>query len=265
MSADPKPAPAGMSLRAAMELRYPGDRYAVFYDVPDNVGLDSRRRADAIAFGMWKSVGRLIEGFEFKASRSDWLREVKQVEKADPFIERCDRWWLVTTDATIAKLEEIPACWGWLSLTPTGLRVQKPAAKLREYSPTMDRLFVFGVLRKAAEPTTSEEYERRLTEYRRKTDAEIEERVRRGVELANGSHGRLLKKVEAFEKGLGMKLEDWRAENVAKIAAELAKISYEPHGLDAVDRALEVQQRTLANLQECLQLARDAIKPKEAP
>lgn len=259
---DQAPAPQGMSLRAAMSQRYPGDRYALFYDVPDNVGLDSRRRADAIAFGMWKSVGRLIEGFEFKASRSDWLREVKLVDKADPFIDRCDRWWLVTTDAKIAKLEEVPACWGWLSLTPTGLRVQKPAEKLREYSPTMDRLFVLGVLRKASEKATPAELEERMAEYRRKIDAEVEERIRDGIERSNGNHARLLKKVEAFEKELGCTLSDWRAGSVAKIAHELAKMGYDAAGLQQIDNVLATQQTTLANLQECLTLARAQIGRK---
>lgn len=263
--AEAPPPAAPISLRAAMALRYPSDRYALFYDVPDNVGVNARRRADAIAFGVWKSVGHAIDGFEFKASRSDWLREVKQVEKADPFIERCDRWWLVTTDATIAKLEEVPACWGWLTLTPTGLRMQKPAAKLREYDPRMDRMFAFGVLRKAAEPQTNEDLDRLMIDYRNSVDASVAERVRRGVELQQGALPRLLKKVEAFEAAIGMKLDDWKCESVAKIAVELAAMSYEPHGIAAVDRALETQQRTLATLQECLALARAAVQHLPSP
>ena len=85
---------------------------------------------------MWGSSGRLIQGYEVKASRSDWLRELKQTEKSDPFTSRCDRWWLITGSQDIAKLEEIPACWGWMSATAHGLRVQKPAPDLgRERAP----------------------------------------------------------------------------------------------------------------------------------
>src|ERR1700734_3267187 len=88
------------ALQDLLAAKYPRDRYALFFDVPDNVGTNQRRRADAIAVGCWNSVGHLVEGFELKVSRSDWLREVASVNKADPFIERCDRWWLVTSSPT---------------------------------------------------------------------------------------------------------------------------------------------------------------------
>src|SRR5215510_9792636 len=90
-------------LMRMLREKYPGDRYALFFDVPDAVSLQQRRRIDALAFGIWQSVGRDIVAFELKVSRSDWLREVKQVDKADPFIAMCDRFWPVTADAKIAK------------------------------------------------------------------------------------------------------------------------------------------------------------------
>lgn len=245
-----------MTIHAALALRYPPNAWAVFFDVPDNVGVNSRRRADALAFGLWKSVGHVIEGFEFKASRSDWLRELKDVTKADPFIERCDRWWLVTTDAAIAKLEELPACWGWLSLTKSGLRVQKPAPRLREWSGTMDKLFALGVLRKAAEPQTSEELERAVSENRRQFEERVEETAQRRAEFITRENKRLAEKVAGFEAKIGMSLSDWQCEHVAKIAVELAKLSYGADGLDAIDAELAAKQRTLEKLLECLKLAR---------
>lgn len=86
-----------------LRAKYPRDRYALFFDVPDAVSLQQRRRIDALAFGIWQSVGREIHGFEIKVSRGDWLREVKQVDKADPFIAVCDRFWLVTSDYKVAS------------------------------------------------------------------------------------------------------------------------------------------------------------------
>lgn len=134
MTADmPLEKPEKLSTPALEELlraKYPRDRYALFFDVPDAVSLDQRRRIDALAVGIWRSVGRHIEGFELKASRSDWLRELKHVDKADPFVALCDFFWLVTADSTIAKLDEIPACWGWIAATKNGLRIQRPASRL---------------------------------------------------------------------------------------------------------------------------------------
>src|SRR5271170_5898795 len=124
--------------------------YVFLFDVPNIVGTNSTRRCDGIALGMWGSTGRLIHGFEVKASRSDWLREVKDVSKADPFIEQCDRWWLVTGHLSIAKPEEIPDAWGWMVATKSGLRIQRPARPL----PTdhnLKRLWAFALIRVAAD------------------------------------------------------------------------------------------------------------------
>lgn len=123
--------------------------YVVLFDVPNIVGIRQERRCDAIAIGMWGSTGRLIHGFEVKVSRGDWLREVKDVSKADPFIEQCDRWWLVTGDLSVAKPEEIPAAWGWMNATKTGLRIQRPAQPLPQDETRIRRLWAFALIRRA--------------------------------------------------------------------------------------------------------------------
>jgi hypothetical protein len=130
-----------------LQSKYGREQYAVFFDVGDAIGTKYRRRADAVAVGFWGSTGRLIEGFEIKQSRADWLREVKAVAKADPFLELVDKWWLVAPDGT-AKAEELPACWGWMTATKHGLRVQRPAALLPSAGGKIDRLFALELFRK---------------------------------------------------------------------------------------------------------------------
>lgn len=126
--------------------------HKVFFEVSDEVGYGARRRIDAISIGMWKSSARLIQGYEFKASRADWLRELKVAEKADPFIMRCDRFWLVTDSEDIAKLEEIPATWGWMARSKRGdgLRVLRPAHQLGNDTGPIDRLFAYSLFRHQA-------------------------------------------------------------------------------------------------------------------
>lgn len=262
MADDQATEPPALTLPAAMRAKYPPEQYAMFFDVPDNVGLKSHRRADAIACGCWGSTGHLIHGFEFKASRSDWLRELKAVDKADPFILRCDRWWLVTTSKEIAKVEEIPACWGWLNLTKTGLRVEKPAPALHDPHPaTIPRLFMLAILRKLQdEMVDGAELRRRVEAANQAAEAKIAERVEARVKDFDRDAARLRDKVATFEKELGLPLTDWRAAHVAKIALELAKMNYSADSLDEIDEVLAGHEKTLGNLLECVKLGRAQCK-----
>ncbi len=120
-------------LREALLARYPRPAWALFFEVPNGKGArgGTSRYADAIAVGLWPSVGHEIHGFEFKSSRSDWLSELKQPEKANSIMKRCDRWWLLTeTQGVVAVVEEIPKYWGFLHYTGKRLKVVKPAPQL---------------------------------------------------------------------------------------------------------------------------------------
>lgn len=257
----PEPPQIQRTFPTLLEEKYPRDRYALFFDVPDNVGLKANRRADAIAVGLWGSVGHLIDGFEFKATRSDWLREVKLVDKADPFIARCDRWWLVTWDKDIAKPEEIPECWGWMAATKGGLRVQRPAPRLPQPADgSLQRLFVIGILRKLQEyRTMSPELQREIERVRAEAAASIDRRVEQRLAHHRVDGQRALERVAAFEKDIGMKLEDWHCADVAKIAIELQKMRYGADSLRVVDDELAKQETTLGHMLECLKLARAQI------
>lgn len=250
------------ALQAMLAEKYPRDRYALFFDVPDNVGTNQQRRADAIAIGCWRSVGHLIDGFELKISRADWLREVASVTKADPFVERCDRWWLVTGSTAIAKAEEIPACWGWMAVTKGGLRVQKPAPRLPQ--PDVDRvhrLFMVGILRKLqADMTKTPEVAQMLEAASKKREEEIEWRIKLRTQSQADQLARLQAKVSKFETDSGLKLDDWRLGNVAKLAQAMADLSTGgAKSWDKVATALEHQENTLGHLIECVRLARATI------
>lgn len=247
-------------LQELLAARYPSDRYALFFDVPDKVGTNQRRRADAIAIGCWNSVGHLVEGFEMKVSRSDWLREVKQVQKADPFIERCDKWWLVTADASIAKEDEIPACWGWMAATKSGLRVQRPAQRLPQDDSKIDRMFAIGLFRKMqGDMLASPEVRRVLKSAADVRDAEIEKQVIWRTERNTRRINELTQRIEKFETSSGLKLDDWRLGDVGKLARVIADMSADEGFNDAVDKQLDKQERSLSELVERIKDARAAI------
>jgi hypothetical protein len=228
--------------------------HVVIFDVPDSVGMDQRRRADAIAVGMWRTSGRLIHGFEVKVSRSDWLRELKDTRKADPFLERCDAWWLVAP-VDIIKIEEVPAAWGWLAPTKGGvaLRVQKqPIAK--PVLPGMDRAFAFGLIRCINESAASDE---KVQAARRKAEEYAEERIQRiEREHARSMAHRdsaLQKRVDLFEKASGIRMEDY---NLGQIG-EVVKVLREIHG--DWNSAAATIKRSVNALETCLRNHENAL------
>lgn len=111
-----------------------GPRYVVAEHVRNYCGfagyrtITPLRTADALVVDLWPSSGHVIHGFEVKVSRSDWLTELKDPEKAEAFKPFCDYWWLVVPDAAIVR-DDLPAGWGLLALTPAGLRARVPAPK----------------------------------------------------------------------------------------------------------------------------------------
>jgi hypothetical protein len=138
------------ALHARYNGRYGnGPRYAVAEHVRSHCSFDARRTADFVAMDLWKS-GRLdLHGHEVKVSRSDWLRELKQPEKAAEFIPYMNRWWLVIADAAMVRAGELPAGWGMIVLAGPVLRVVKHAPRRDAKPLTPTRLA--GLLRAVAQ------------------------------------------------------------------------------------------------------------------
>jgi len=107
-----------------------GSRYAYARHVRSHAGFDARRTADFMAMDLWPSKGLPLHGHEVKVSRSDWLTELRQPEKADEFKQYMNFWWLVTSDPTIVRKDELPADWGLMTVRCGRLFVSRSAPKL---------------------------------------------------------------------------------------------------------------------------------------
>jgi hypothetical protein len=115
-------------------------------------GFDARRTIDAVSIGLWPSRGMLLDGYEIKVSRSDWLRELKAPAKAEEFAALVDRLWLVVSDASIVKDGELPPGWGLLVRRGKILRQAVAAERLhegKELPPGFGRSFLVPLLRSA--------------------------------------------------------------------------------------------------------------------
>lgn len=213
--------------------------YIVLFDCPDSVGMKQERRCDAVALGMWGRTEYTVNGFEIKVSRGDWLRELKQPKKSDPFIDKVDKWWLVTGNITVAKPEEIPDYWGWMNATGSGLRIMRPAKAIgsADGMVSMNRKWAYGLIQRAHRGA-AEEITRQV--HKRIDEAMAREKERLEAEYANRNrdyyktmYESLKAKVDAAEASSGLELDSWRfgtPENVGRIAKALHKLQGDGYG-----------------------------------
>lgn len=136
-------------LRAAMMKKYSGDGYAILWEVGNATGGHCHRHADALVMSLWPSRGLTLQGFELKCSRTDWLKELKDPEKADAIARYCHGWSVVVTDQKIIQPGELPATWGLWTLDENGeLKLVKMATENQHQVP-LDWRFMAAVLRQA--------------------------------------------------------------------------------------------------------------------
>ncbi len=104
--------------------------YITLEEVRDATGFDGVRTADALAISLYRSRGKAIWGFEMKVSRNDWLKELKQPEKAESIMRYCNYWGLVVPSKDIVKEGELPATWGMYVAQKNRLKCVVPCPKL---------------------------------------------------------------------------------------------------------------------------------------
>lgn len=85
---------------------------------------------DFLSVACWPSLKYIVHGHEIKASRSDWLRELKDPFKSLYPKAMCDMWWLVAPQG-VAKEEELPEGWGFLEWNGYSFWMVRKATLLR--------------------------------------------------------------------------------------------------------------------------------------
>lgn len=156
--------------------------------------------ADIMILGAWHSSGNLLEGFEVKVSRADWMNEVKNPTKCLPSKQYCHKWWLVIADASMVKEGELPDDWGMMAVENGALKIIKKAPMLEPVPLAMD--FVASLLRTDARESIPLDVHRdQLKDYKRDIEAEYKKR-----------YAGLLKFVKDLHSELGIKLENSNSE-----------------------------------------------------
>lgn len=132
-------------LRAALRSAHPDDEYVVLFEVPDRTGRAPAARADALVMTLWPSRGCEITGFEIKASRGDWLAELKAPAKADHVMRYCERWCVLAAPGVVREAE-LPGGWGLWELRGDGTLQRRVQPALRDCEPP-SRGFLAALLR----------------------------------------------------------------------------------------------------------------------
>ena len=120
-----------------------GGRYVVARHVRSHAGFEAKRTADFVAMDTWPSSRFAIHGHEVKVSRSDWLHELKQPEKAAEFVPYMDYWWLVVSDAAIVREDELPDGWGLMAVRGGKLVAVRQAPRRKPLPLTETRIAAF--------------------------------------------------------------------------------------------------------------------------
>lgn len=233
---------------AALRLKYPAPEYALFCEVADSTGGPASRSIDVLVQSLWPSRGLDLVACEIKVSRSDWLRERKNPEKAEMIAQYCDRFYVVVGTAGIVKPEELPPNWGLMQPRGNSLVIAKEAVKLEPLP--MSRRFLAAILRRAAESGRSgiaEEIRQAKSEAVKEYKAKQERAVvvKTGhlgvsrVTTIEAQHEELKRVIERFENASGVSINQWHGATKIGQAVKLVlsgQLQQEKYTIDMMER-----------------------------
>lgn len=214
-------------IAAAMRVKYPSNAYAVLFEVANATGFGCNRHADALVMSLWPSRGLHVTGFEFKASRSDWVKELKDPSKAEAVAQYCDYWTLAVADESIVKPGELPFGWGLMAVAGKTLKTITEPTRLEAKPWT--REFQAAVLRSVAEPAAAIDYVA-LNVAREEGRKEAAETAERREKQWEKQFRDLLEKVSEFESSTGIAISNrWGGVDSRKVTLAMTALADGKH------------------------------------
>lgn len=209
-------------------------------------GFDATRSADALAFGMYRSRGQVLIAFEKKVSRSDWLRELKDPDKAEPIAQYCDYFNVVVPAFGIARIEELPIPWGLMVVDRQKRKVTvAKKAELLKAAP-FSRPFLCALVKQAIDVMRAPS-EHELREAHAQGFKEGVEQGERECKWKIDQLTKLQATVEEFEKASGVHVNSYDG---PKIGAAVAVVRQVLAGDDRTLRELQWAERELTSALE---------------
>jgi hypothetical protein len=237
--------------------RHEGPGWQVFTELWNGTGGRAKRRADAVAMGLWPSRGYEIHGYECKASRGDVRRELVEPSKADEVGKYCDYWWLVVEDPKMTDGLMLPLSWGLLAPRNRVLRIVTQAKK-RPAEP-IDRAFAAAMLRSVNGHWVPQAEHQKVLEERNQAINDAVQRERAsGNDQAKRELEALRATVRTFEQASGIEIQHgWQNKEVGEAVRVLvdAQSMFQrlKHRIGALRNAAELETQ---NAKQCREAAR---------
>ncbi|MFA5056527.1 MAG: hypothetical protein WC485_00300 [Opitutaceae bacterium] len=197
-------------VKNALRFHFDSRAYALLWEVGNGTGMNCSRHADALVMSLWPSRGLTLAGVEIKVSRTDWLKELKDPEKAESVLRYCDHWYMVVGDRSIIRDGELPEGWGLLVPNGSGLKIKVKPERLNPKP--IDRGFLAAIMRRVAEQGADAELLKKAHDDGYKLGFESSERTSSRIreQLAEKERD-----IIAFQKASGIKIDGWKgAENI---------------------------------------------------
>lgn len=235
-----------------LEQRYSRPHWVFLRELRNDTGFQSSRACDALAVGIYHSRGQHIIGFEKKVSRSDWLRELKEPDKAEAIAQFCDQWNVVVPDPEIVHLDELPATWGLLHVKGSKINTIKPAPTLTPRP--LDRGMLAAIIERSIEQALKPYLISKSEAKQQELDAAFERgklSAAHELELAQ----RLQEQVNAFEDASGIHITGYYGgkELGERVKAAQDRDRFIRDGERAIKSAIfELKNRTLPAMDEFL-------------
>lgn len=223
-------------MRARLREYHSGPEWVVQFEVGNATGSNVTNHADAVAMSIWPSRGYKIIGYEIKVNRSDWIRELKQLHKAEAVGKFCDAWCLVAP-ADIVHEVEVPETWGWLVPAANSLRIRKQPAVVKAQE--LNRAFIAAMIRRShgeIDNLVDQKLKRLRAEDRERFQNELERALKNRLHDLEG----LKKAVAEFEAQSGLHIKSWNGGDLGKKVKMLDTISADKwQGIPQIIRTLQ--------------------------
>lgn len=212
-----------MSEPEAIELlgrKIANEGFLVVPQVRNAVGARGRTTADALMIQTWPSRELAITGVEYKRSRNDWRRELRDGQKAEPVAAYC-HYWLILAPKGIVPLEEVPAGWGLWEFDDHDRLFRVKGPPRQENIKPLDLSFMASILRAAEAVNRSEAI---LEADRSKLRATMAEQVDSRVKQRTHDFERLKDRVAEFETASGIQISrGWGLDTLGEGLVEFLK------------------------------------------
>lgn len=202
----------------SLRPHYPSREYALIPQVANGTGAGAFRHCDALVLSLWPSRGIHLSGFEIKTHRGDWMRELRNPEKAEEIAQYCNYWWIVASGPFV-KADELPQPWGLMTWDQRKHELLKTKSAPFREALKPDLPFLAAALRKAQEVVTpAAALQEARYEGLEKGREESAEKCKHDLEeFAN-----LQRRVKAFEKASGISIVGWNsAENIGEVVKQV--------------------------------------------